>query len=103
MVKRKKEATVLSGAVNLLNTIIGAGILSIPFAIARQGLIFGTFLLIFVAFLTHYSMVMLGKVIKETGAVNFGDIEEGLKKVIPARKADMLAINLKAIEAGYNL
>ncbi len=52
---------------------------------------------------TLANMVMLGKVIKETGAVNFGDIEEGLKKVIPARKADMLAINLKAIEAGYNL
>ena len=52
---------------------------------------------------TLANMIMLGKVIKETGAVNFGDIEEGLKKVIPARKADMLAINLKAIEAGYNL
>ena len=52
---------------------------------------------------TLANMVMLGKVIKETGAVNFGDIEEGLKKVIPARKADMLAINLKAVEAGYNL
>ena len=52
---------------------------------------------------TLANMVMLGKVIKETGAVNFGDIEEGLKKVIPARKADMLAINLKAIEAGYTL
>jgi len=59
---KKKEATVLSGAVNLLNTIIGAGILSIPFAIARQGLIFGTFLVLFVAFLTHYSMSMLGSV-----------------------------------------
>lgn len=51
---------------------------------------------------TLANMVMLGKVIKETGAVNFEDIEEGLKKVIPARKADMLQINLKAIEAGYN-
>jgi len=60
--KRKKEATVISGGVNLLNTIIGAGILSIPFAIARQGLIFGTFLVISVALLTHVSMTMLGKV-----------------------------------------
>jgi len=60
--KKKKESTVLSGAVNLLNTIIGAGILSIPFAMARQGIIFGVFLILFVAFLTHYSMCMLGKV-----------------------------------------
>ena len=51
---------------------------------------------------TLANMVMLGKVIKETCAVDFDTIEEGLKKVIPARKADMLDINLKAIQAGYN-
>jgi len=62
LTKKKKETTVLSGAVNLLNTIIGAGILSLPFAMARQGLIFGTFLVLLVAFLTHYSMCMLGAV-----------------------------------------
>jgi len=62
LTKKKKETTVLSGGVNLLNTIIGAGILSIPFAMARQGLIFGTFLVLLVAFLTHVSMCMLGKV-----------------------------------------
>ena len=50
---------------------------------------------------TLANMAMLGKVIKETKAVNFDDIEEGLKKVIPARKADMLEINLKALKAGY--
>ena len=48
------------------------------------------------------NMVMLGKVIKETGAVDFDSIEDGLKKVIPARKADMLEINLKALQLGYN-
>lgn len=62
LTKKKSETTVLSGAVNLLNTIIGAGILSIPFAMARQGVIFGTFLVLLVAFLTHVSMCMLGTV-----------------------------------------
>ena len=47
------------------------------------------------------NMVILGKMIKETGAVNFDDIEVGLKKVIPARKADMIEVNLKALKAGY--
>ena len=51
---------------------------------------------------TLANMVMLGKVIKETGAVDFATVEEGLKKVIPARKADMLEINLKALQLGYN-
>jgi len=62
MVKKKSQTSVLSGGVNLLNTVIGAGILSIPFAMARQGLIFGTFLVLGVAFLTHLSMTMLSKV-----------------------------------------
>ncbi|MBE7016215.1 MAG: 2-oxoacid:ferredoxin oxidoreductase subunit gamma [Ruminococcaceae bacterium] len=51
---------------------------------------------------TLANMIILGKMIKETGAVNFDDIEVGLKKVIPARKADMIDINLKALKAGYD-
>lgn len=52
---------------------------------------------------TLANMVLLGKIIKETGAVSFENVEAGLKKVIPARKADMLEMNLKAIKAGYDL
>ncbi len=51
---------------------------------------------------TLANMIIIGKLIKETGAVNFDDIEVGLKKVIPAKKADMLEINLKALKAGYD-
>lgn len=51
---------------------------------------------------TLANMIILGKMIKETGAVNFDDIEVGLKKVIPARKADMIDINLKALKAGFD-
>lgn len=50
---------------------------------------------------TLANMVIIGKMISETGAVNFDNIEVGLKKVIPARKADMLDINFKALKAGY--
>ena len=51
---------------------------------------------------TLANMVILGKMIKETGVVGFDAIENGLKKVIPAKKADMLEINLKALKAGYD-
>ncbi len=51
---------------------------------------------------TLANMVILGKMIKETGVVGFDAIENGLKKVIPARKADMLELNLKALKAGYD-
>lgn len=51
---------------------------------------------------TLANMVILGKMIKETGVVGFEAIENGLKKVIPARKADMLELNMKALKAGYD-
>ncbi len=47
------------------------------------------------------NMILMGKVIKETGAVSHDDLEGGLKKVVPAKHADMFDINLKAIETGY--
>ena len=51
---------------------------------------------------TLANMIMMGKVIKEAGAVSYNDIEGGLKKVVSARRADMFDINLKAIDTGYN-
>lgn len=49
------------------------------------------------------NMIMVGKAIKETNAVSYEGLEEGLKKVIPAKKADMLGLNIKAVETGYNM
>ena len=49
------------------------------------------------------NMILMGKVIKEAGAVSYENLEEGLKKVVPAKHADMFDINLKAIETGYNV
>jgi len=51
---------------------------------------------------TLANMILIGKMIRETGMVRYEDFEDGLKKVISAKKADLLGANLKAIEAGYN-
>ena len=51
---------------------------------------------------TLANMIMLGKMIKETGIIKLEDVEKGLKKVISAKRADMLELNMKAIETGYN-
>ena len=51
---------------------------------------------------TLANMVMLGKLIRETGLVGYDDIGDALKKVVSARHADLLEINKKAIETGYN-
>ncbi len=48
------------------------------------------------------NMIMIGLMIKKTGIMPFENVERTLKKVIPAKKADMLQLNIKAIELGYN-
>ena len=51
---------------------------------------------------TLANMILIGKLIKETGVVSFADIRKGLEKVVSARHADLLELYLKAFEAGYN-
>ncbi len=51
---------------------------------------------------TLANMILMGKFLKETGLISKETIEAALKKVVSAKHADMLEINLKAIELGYN-
>lgn len=51
---------------------------------------------------TLANMIMTGKFIKEADAVVFDGMEDALKKVVSAKHADMLEINLNAIKAGYD-
>ena len=51
---------------------------------------------------TLANMIMMGKMIRETGVVSFDDVKSALEKVVSAKHADMLAYNLKALETGYN-
>jgi len=48
------------------------------------------------------NMIILGKVIRELGVMDMESIKKGLQKVIPERKKDMLEVNLKAIQMGYD-
>ena len=51
---------------------------------------------------TLANMIILGKVIREAGVVSFDGMEDALKKVVSARKANLIDVNLKAIKAGYD-
>ncbi len=51
---------------------------------------------------TLANMIMVGKVIKESGVVSFDDIKGALAKVVSAKHANLLDVNLKALEMGYN-
>ena len=51
---------------------------------------------------TLANMIMLGKAIKETNIVDYATIDEAVKSVISAKHQDMLDVNLKALDLGYN-
>lgn len=51
---------------------------------------------------TLANMIIVGKMIKETGVVSYDGVVDALKKVVSAKHADLLDVNLKALEAGYN-
>lgn len=51
---------------------------------------------------TLANMIMIGKVIKETGIVPYDNIDKALDKVVSARKAALKEINFKALDTGYN-
>lgn len=51
---------------------------------------------------TLANMIMLGKVIKESGVVSFENLGDALKKVVSAKHANLYDLNFKAIEMGYN-
>ena len=48
------------------------------------------------------NMIILGKVIKETGVLTLDQIKNSLAQMVPAKKAELLEKNVKAIELGYN-
>jgi 2-oxoglutarate ferredoxin oxidoreductase subunit gamma len=51
---------------------------------------------------TLANMIIVGKVIKEAGILSYEGMKEALGKVVSAKHADLLDVNLKAIEMGYN-
>ncbi len=53
-------------------------------------------------FPTLANMIMVGKMIKEAGVVSHDGLTDALKKVVSAKRAELLDVNLKAIEIGYN-
>ena len=51
---------------------------------------------------TLANMVLVGKVVKETGCVDFAGNRETLEKFIPAKKADLMDVNCKILQIGYD-
>ena len=48
------------------------------------------------------NMIILGKVLKLTEILTLDQVKSSLSQMVPARKAELLSKNIKAIELGYN-
>mmetsp|Transcript_4194 Transcript_4194/g.4143 ORF Transcript_4194/g.4143 Transcript_4194/m.4143 type:complete len:474 (+) Transcript_4194:1790-3211(+) len=59
-------ATIKSGTINLLNTIVGAGILAMPFGLKSNGLLFGCLLIIWSSLTSSFGLYLQNKVAKYT-------------------------------------
>ncbi len=53
-------------------------------------------------FATLSNMVLTGKVMKETGVLDFTGNKETFEKFIPAKKANLIDINCQALKTGYD-
>ncbi|XP_075895904.1 putative sodium-coupled neutral amino acid transporter 11 [Nelusetta ayraudi] len=56
-----KIGSEISASFNFINSIIGSGIIGLPYALSQAGLPFGLLLLVVVAFITDYSIILLIK------------------------------------------
>eukprot|EP00474_Spongospora_subterranea_P003278 CRZ03736.1 hypothetical protein [Spongospora subterranea] len=75
--------SVARASFNFANTILGAGIIGMPFALKRTGLLMGCLLMMFVAYLSAYSSRMLVQCANKVGATTY----EGLCRQILGGKA----------------
>ena len=48
------------------------------------------------------NMIIMGKLIKETEIFSLEQVKNSLTQMVPAKKAELLEKNIKAIELGYN-
>ena len=55
----KKKSSVLTSIINLMNTVLGAGILALPFVLLNFGLFFGLLIVIAIYFMTIFSCKLL--------------------------------------------
>lgn len=47
------------------------------------------------------NIILLGKLIKETGIISLDDIKAAVEKIVPPKKAQLIENNLKAVRLGY--
>jgi sodium-coupled neutral amino acid transporter 11 len=68
------HSSIAEASFNFVNSIVGAGMIGIPFALAEAGLVTGVFLLVLVGILTDYSIGLLIKYGLKCGKMTYQDM-----------------------------
>ncbi|CAM9738204.1 unnamed protein product, partial [Choristocarpus tenellus] len=85
-----RQGSVTSSLVTLLGTVLGGGVLSIPFALRRSGLVLGIFVLIITAIATDFSVFTLISCSRRSGASTY----EAVADHAFGRQAKLLCMGL---------
>lgn len=70
----KRCSSVVVSIFNLVATIVGGGVLSMPLAFEKCGIVLATFLMVFSALATDRSLYLLCLCSRYTGATSFGEV-----------------------------
>ena len=68
---REKSTTIIGATSNLVNAVIGAGIVGMPYAIKETGLVAGAFLILLCAMMTEKSLRILIGTAKHVGVPTY--------------------------------
>lgn len=72
----RKKSGLVGASFNFINSIIGAGIIGLAFALKECGFVLGIALLVLVALLTDYTVRLLINLGQETGMKSYEDLAE---------------------------
>ncbi len=70
----KRESSIVVAIFNLSATIVGGGVLSLPLAFSKCGVILGTLLMIIAAIVTERSLYLLCLCARISGATSYGEV-----------------------------
>jgi amino acid permease len=71
---KTRKSSPLSAIFNLVATVCGGGVLTLPIAFSRAGIIPSTILMIFSAYITDFAMYILCAAARRTGGRSYGDV-----------------------------
>ncbi|XP_060533519.1 putative sodium-coupled neutral amino acid transporter 11 isoform X2 [Cylas formicarius] len=74
--ENEQKSSLPSASFNFINSIIGSGVIGIPYALHEAGFGFGLFLLVFVAYVTDYSLILMIKAGHISGRFSYQGIME---------------------------